>query len=468
MANWQTPKTDWITNPKPPEKQDFNRIEENTLYLLEQIEAKKGIIVEAINEKGQPAELENTYSELAQHVRNIVTPAHANKIAYGSIIGNISGTYDEDGNLTADKMALGTIGYSRGQRIVGTVPFNKLLMGVHIKSTTGSPYQYQNVPDDIILWRYYSPHSTSSGNIDILKLHNNEIYYTSGRRGTSSITGRFYLTRLSSDGQVLAYFQIGSNDYNVEAFDVAPNGNFVGVGKMTYFFPGETEFFYLYKYKPDGSQVFSPIEIQLMADGVHDFNIAVFNNDNIYLSRKEYPLGYYEVLFDANGNKIVSDRLIGDKIVVYDAKVHRGTDRLFVLRSDGLFVYNNQLQLLYSNTSIAQGRTINIIDDEIFIPRESVDIIDRYNLNAQYLGTFMTNIGDRGRKIIKDSFGNYHISYSNTSYCKTYGPDKSLAQEGIPYRFEYYIPDSDGGRFICKDSSGQILCIKAYQSFRIV
>ena len=183
---------------------------------------------------------------------------------------------------------------------------------------------------------------------------------------------------------------------------------------------------------------------------------------------REYPDGYYEVLFDANGNKIVSDRLIGDKIVVYDAKVHRGTDRLFVLRSDGLFVYNNQLQLLYSNTSIARGETINIIDDEIFIPRRSEDIIDRYNLNAQYLGTFMTNIGDRGRKIIKDSFGNYHISYSNTSYCKTYGPDKSLAQEGIPYRFEYYIPDSDGGRFICKDSSGQILCIKAYQSFRIV
>ena len=472
MANWQTPKTDWITNPKAPEKQDFNRIEENTLYLLEQIEAKKGDIVSALNEKGQPAELENTYSELAQHVRNIVTPAHANKIAYGSIIGNISGTYDEDGTLTADKMALGTIGYSRGQRIVGTVPFNKLLMGVHIKSTTGSPYQYQNVPGDTILWRYYSPHSTSSGNIDILKLHNNEIYYTSGRSGTSSIFGRFYLTRLSSDGQVLAYFQIGYNDHNVEAFDVAPNGNFVGVGKMTYpYLVEEPDRVYLYKYKPDGSQVFSPIKIQaIVGFSLRNFNIAVFNNDNIYLARIEAKRSIadrsYEVLFDANGNKIVSDRLIEDNIVVYDAQVHRGTDRLFVLRSDGLFVYNNQLQLLYSNTSIARGRTINIIDDEIFIPRESVDIIDRYNLNAQYLGTFLTNIGGTGFKIVKDSFGNYHVSHSDTS--KTYGPDKSLIQEGIPYRFRYYIPDSDGGRFICRGSSGQVLCIKAYQSFRIV
>ena len=464
MANWQTPKTDWITNPKPPEKQDFNRIEENTLYLLEQIEAKKGIIVEAINEKGQPAELENTYSELAQYVRNIVTPEHANKIAYGSIIGNISGTYDEDGTLTADKMALGTIGYSRGQRIVGTVPFNKLLMGVHIKSTTGSPYQYQNVPDDMILWRYYSPHPTSSGNIDILKLHNNEIYYTSGRRGTSSIYGRFYLTRLSSDGQVLAYFQVSRDDCNIEAFDVAPNGNFVGVGRRTY--TPSYRRIYLYKYTPDGSQVFSPIEIQPIADGLYNYDIAVFNNDNIYLSKEEYPLGYYEVLFDANGNKIVSDRLIGDNIVVYDAQVHRGTDRLFVLRSDGLFVYNNQLQLLYSNTSIARSETINIIDDEIFIPRRSEYIIDRYNLNAQYLGTFLTNIGGRGYEVVKDSFGNYHVSHSNTS--KTYGPDKLLVQEGIPYRFRYYIPDSDGGRFICQESSGQVLCIKAYHSFRIV
>ena len=463
MANWQTPKTDWITNPKAPEKQDFNRIEENTLYLLEQIEAKKGIIVEAINEKGQPAELENTYSELAQQIRNIVTPAHANKIAYGTTIGNISGTYDEDGTLTADKMALGTIGYSRGQRIVGTVPFNKLLMGVHIKSNAGFPHQYQFVPGDTILWEYNSPHSTSSGNIDILKLHNNEIYYTSGRRGTSSTTGRFYLTRLSANGQVLAYFQIGRNDYNVEAFDVAPNGNFVGVGTKTYK-PQRT---LLYKYTPDGSQVFSPIEIQQMADGVYNFDIAVFNNDNIYLSREEYLLGYYEVLFDANGNKIVSDRLIGDNIIVYDAQVHRGTDRLFVLRSDGLFVYNNQLQLLYSNTSIARGRRINIIDDEIFIPQwRSANVIDRYNLNAQYLGTFLTDIGGWGYEVVKDSFGNYHVSYSNTS--KTYGPDKLLVQEGIPYRFQCYIPDSDGGRFICLGGSGQVLCIKAYQSFRIV
>ena len=238
------------------------------------------------------------------------------------------------------------------------------------------------------------PHPVNIGNINIIRLHNNEIYYTSGRAGTITFNGRFYLTRLSSDGQVLAYFQIGSDYYNVGAFDVASNGNFVGVGTRTYVPSGQSQRTYLYKYTPDGSQVFSPIEIQAIVSILCVILILLSLIMIIYTFQEEYPLkGYYEVLFDANGNKIVSDRLIGDNknIVVYDAKVHRGTDRLFVLRSDGLFVYNNQLQLLYSNTSITQGRTINIIDDEIFIPRRSEDlehIIDRYNLNAQYLGTF--------------------------------------------------------------------------------
>ena len=72
MANWQTPKTDWITNPKPPEAVDFNRIEENTQYVLEQIEVKKGAIVSALNSKGQSATLENTYAELSNKIRNVI------------------------------------------------------------------------------------------------------------------------------------------------------------------------------------------------------------------------------------------------------------------------------------------------------------------------------------------------------------------------------------------------------------
>lgn len=71
MANWQTPKTDWITNPKPPEAVDFNRIENNTQHILEQIEAKKGAIVDAIYDKGIDADIEDTHAELGNKIRDI-------------------------------------------------------------------------------------------------------------------------------------------------------------------------------------------------------------------------------------------------------------------------------------------------------------------------------------------------------------------------------------------------------------
>lgn len=72
MANWRTPKTDWVSNPKSPTAEDFNRIEENTEHVLEQIEAKKGAIVDAINNKGQSADIEDTYAELANKINNII------------------------------------------------------------------------------------------------------------------------------------------------------------------------------------------------------------------------------------------------------------------------------------------------------------------------------------------------------------------------------------------------------------
>lgn len=72
MADWTTPKTDWITNPKPPEAVDFNRIEGNIQHVFEQIEAKKGAIVSALNSKGQSATLENTYAELSNKIRNVI------------------------------------------------------------------------------------------------------------------------------------------------------------------------------------------------------------------------------------------------------------------------------------------------------------------------------------------------------------------------------------------------------------
>jgi len=47
---WQNPKTDWVTNPKNPIAEDFNRIEGNIDFLKQEIETKKGAIVDALND----------------------------------------------------------------------------------------------------------------------------------------------------------------------------------------------------------------------------------------------------------------------------------------------------------------------------------------------------------------------------------------------------------------------------------
>jgi hypothetical protein len=68
---WQTPKTDWDTNPKVVEPVDFNRIEGNIDFLKADIETKKGIIVNAINQMGFQASMDNTYQELADILLSI-------------------------------------------------------------------------------------------------------------------------------------------------------------------------------------------------------------------------------------------------------------------------------------------------------------------------------------------------------------------------------------------------------------
>lgn len=77
MAEWQTPKTDWAINPKNPTAEDFNRIEGNIDFLKQDIETKKGAIVNAINDMNQTADITNTYDELANKIRAISSDANA-------------------------------------------------------------------------------------------------------------------------------------------------------------------------------------------------------------------------------------------------------------------------------------------------------------------------------------------------------------------------------------------------------
>ncbi len=74
---WQEPKTDWQANPKNPVPEDFNRIEGNIDFLKSDIETKKGVIVAAINDMNQPAEVTDSHAQLADKIRDISNDATA-------------------------------------------------------------------------------------------------------------------------------------------------------------------------------------------------------------------------------------------------------------------------------------------------------------------------------------------------------------------------------------------------------
>ena len=65
---WITPKTNWVTVPKSPMAEDFNRIEGNIDFLLNEIEVKKGSLVNAINEKQNLVTLESSYADMANAI----------------------------------------------------------------------------------------------------------------------------------------------------------------------------------------------------------------------------------------------------------------------------------------------------------------------------------------------------------------------------------------------------------------
>ena len=65
---WKTPKTNWNTNPHNPTAIDFNRIEGNTLHVLNEIEEKKGGIIDAVNHKNNKVALDSSYQDLADKI----------------------------------------------------------------------------------------------------------------------------------------------------------------------------------------------------------------------------------------------------------------------------------------------------------------------------------------------------------------------------------------------------------------
>lgn len=82
---WQNPKTDWVVNPKNPMAEDFNRIEGNIQALKDDIEIKKGDIVNALQSIGMDVNITDTYEDIANKIRaadqgaKIITPGTSNK-----------------------------------------------------------------------------------------------------------------------------------------------------------------------------------------------------------------------------------------------------------------------------------------------------------------------------------------------------------------------------------------------------
>lgn len=109
---WENPKLDWPTNPVNPTATDLNRIEGNIDFLKQDIETKKGAIVNALVSIGISVDLANTYAEIATAITNsnqgtkIITPNTSNIIIpKGFHDGN--GYVKGDGNLVAGNIREG-------------------------------------------------------------------------------------------------------------------------------------------------------------------------------------------------------------------------------------------------------------------------------------------------------------------------------------------------------------------------
>jgi len=135
MAEWKNPKTDWVTNPKNPVAEDFNRIEGNIAFLRQDIEVKKGYIVDALNTVGLETSMLDTHAQIAGKIlaanqgKVILIPGvHVQPIPKGFHNGEgyvVAGTRFASGTTTPD---------SNGKLEVRGLPFSPELFVFHARS----------------------------------------------------------------------------------------------------------------------------------------------------------------------------------------------------------------------------------------------------------------------------------------------------------------------------------------------
>ncbi|MDW5300762.1 MAG: hypothetical protein SA378_11610 [Sedimentibacter sp.] len=153
---WQTPKTDWDTNPTNPVSDDFNRIEGNIDFLNTDIETKKGLIVDALSSVGIAALIADTHVQIANKILSAkktgvsITPGSVNQeipkgiydtgggvvlgdpdlisanIKAGANIFGVAGNSNvvdtSAGDATATQILSGKKAYVDGALVTGTIP----------------------------------------------------------------------------------------------------------------------------------------------------------------------------------------------------------------------------------------------------------------------------------------------------------------------------------------------------------
>lgn len=180
---WQTPKTDWVTNPENPKPEDFNRIEGNIEFLKNDVEAKKDLIATALSDMNQPAQITDTYLELATKIRNISKDATAavGDVEKGKTFyaggSKKTGTLELTGNAAVGDVLSGKTFYNTDLKTkrTGTMP-NKGATNITISEfATTIPAGYYNgsgkvvmplvAGDEIELYRSgsFTVHYSSSG-----------------------------------------------------------------------------------------------------------------------------------------------------------------------------------------------------------------------------------------------------------------------------------------------------------------
>lgn len=156
---WQTPKTDWVTNPENPKPEDFNRIEGNIEFLKNDVEAKKDLIATALSDMNQPAQITDTYLELATKIRNISKDATAavGDVEKGKTFyaggSKKTGTLELTGNAAVGDVLSGKTFYNTDLKTkrTGTMP-NKGATNITISEfTTTIPAGYYNGSGKVVM-----------------------------------------------------------------------------------------------------------------------------------------------------------------------------------------------------------------------------------------------------------------------------------------------------------------------------